>query len=154
ATYWNFIDEVWVKTPEYSGGGFGHLRRWTPKRLNHAREVLERAAAACKTPAEKNRVALASDSLEQFALFMKLRRALASGRFATLADESKIYAERMTALGQRHQAGFAFGGLPSTEPTTVHVRNFKSLYRATYEDAARIATGCDLLTYPPLREWH
>ena len=26
ADYWNYVDEIWVGTPEYSGCGWGHLR--------------------------------------------------------------------------------------------------------------------------------
>jgi len=151
--YWHFIDEVWVTTPEYAGCGFGHLRRWTAARLKKARRLLNRGLAACKTDEEKQRAQLASFSLEQFEQFMKLRRGLADGRFGKLAQESEQYRQRMIELGQTHQPQFAFARMGWTRDRTVNVRYFDYFYKATYDDAARVAKGFKLLTKTPLRKW-
>lgn len=74
AAYWKQIDDAWVETPEYSGCGFGYMRRFTPERMRQARALMERAAAACQTEQERRRVELANDSLRQFELFVQLRQ--------------------------------------------------------------------------------
>jgi hypothetical protein len=153
AAYWHYIDDVWVKTPEYAGCGFGHLRRWTPARLAECRNLLDRAAAACKTDAEKARVQMAALSLEQFEQFMKMRRDHAEGRFATLAADVKRYRVRMNALGEQYREQYAFGQMPWTRPDSINVRYFDAFSKATYEDAARVAAGFRILTDPPLRRW-
>lgn len=153
ASYWHYIDDVWVKTPEYAGAGFGHLRRWTPERLTKARRLLNTAAAACKTAPEKARVEMASLSLEQFNQFMKMRRDHADGRFTTLAADVKRYRERMNALGEQYKNQYAFAQMPWTKPDTLNVRYFDAFCKATYEDAARVAAGFQILTTPPLRQW-
>jgi hypothetical protein len=153
AAYWQHIDDVWVKTPEYAGCGFGHLRRWTTQQLVKARQLVDQAAAACVTDAEKSRVRMASDSLDLFERFMKLRRDLADGRFATLADEARQYRDRSSALGEQYKAQYAFGQMGWTAPATINVRYFDAFYKATYDDAARIAAQFQLLTAAPLRQW-
>jgi hypothetical protein len=153
AAYWYYIDDVWVKTPEYAGGGFGHLRRWTPEHMAKARQLLDRASAACKTDAERARVRMASLSLEQFGQFMKMRRDHAEGRFAALGADVKRYRERMNTLGEQYKDQYAFGQMVWSKPDAVNVRYFDAFYKATYEDAARIAAGFQILTDPPLRRW-
>ena len=153
AEYWHFIDEAWAKTPEYAGCGFGHMRRWTKERLTKARQIMTRAEAAGKTENEKARVRLASLSLEQFEKFMKLRRDLCDGRFATLAEGAKQYCERMTELGKAYVPQFAFGRMGWTGDRTINVRYFSIFYKATYDDATRVAANFQILTQPPLRAW-
>ena len=153
AEYWHFIDDVWVNTPEYAGCGFGHLRRWTAPRLAQARQIIDRAAAACQTNNEKARVRLASLSLEQFEAFMKLRRDLAGGRFKGLAAEAGRYRQRVMELGAAYQPQFAFTRMGWTRERTVSVRYFDAFFKKTYEDATRIATDYQVLTQPPLNQW-
>jgi len=153
AAYWHYIDNVWVKTPEYAGGGFGHLKRWSPERLAEARKLLDRAAAACRTDAEKARVQIASASLEQFEHFMKMRRDHADGRFATLPEDGRRYRERMNALGEQYKDHYAFAQMPWTKPNSMNTGYFDAFYKATYEDGARVAREFQVLTDPPLRQW-
>jgi hypothetical protein len=152
ADYWHFIDDVWVKTPEYSGCGWGHLRRWTPAKLDGARALIDKAAARCTTDAEKGRVAMASQSLGQFEQFMKLRHDLADGNFAKLTEGAVAYRKAMIELGEKYQPQFAFARMGWTGAETVNVRYFASFYEATYDDAARIARDFDIVT-KPLRSW-
>jgi len=35
--YWNYIDDLWIKVPEYSGCGFAYRRRFTPEVINSFR---------------------------------------------------------------------------------------------------------------------
>jgi hypothetical protein len=150
--YWQFIDDTWVKTPEYSGCGWGHLRRWPAERLQQARKLLEQAAVACKTDAEKARVEIASQSLRQFEQFMTLRRDLADGHFDKLADGVVAYRKGMIALGEKYQPQFAFARMGWTGEKTLNVRYFESFYEATYDDAARIARDNEI-EVKPIRSW-
>lgn len=152
AAYWQYLDEVWVTSSEFSGCGFGYLRRWTPERLTRARQLMEAAKAACRTDVEKRRVEIADESLGQFELFMKLRRDQAEGRFDGLADDAALWRKRAVELGEKHQKEFAFSKVGWT-PHTIGGTYFASFYQKTYDDATRIAKGYQILTPKPLREW-
>src|SRR5262249_30521618 len=108
AAYWAFVDGAWVGTPEYSGCGFGHLRRWTPERLREARRLVDAALTACQTPMEKRRVQLAADSFHLFELFMKMRRDQAEGRFEGLAEDAATWRKRVVELGERYREAYCF----------------------------------------------
>ncbi len=151
--YWEFIDRCWTDVPEYSGCGFGYLRRWTPERMAEARRLLDSAAAATATRTEAARIRLADDSLELFETFMKLRRDLAEGRFANLAAEAGYWRGRIAHLGEKHAAQYAFTRVPYNLKT-LSGSYFAQFYQKTYEDATRIA-GKDFatLTPHPLREF-
>jgi len=153
AAYWQYIDDVWVHTPEYAGCGFGHLRRWTPDKLKAARELLDRAVAACQTDTEKARVKIAAESFTQFELFMKLRRDLADGKFANLAAEAEQYRQKMIALGTQYQPQYAFTKMGWTGDSTLGIRYFDAFYKLSYDDATRVAQQFDILTQPPVRQW-
>lgn len=153
AAYWQHIDDIWTKTPEYSGCGFGHLRRFSPERLALARKLIDQALAACKTDVEKSRVTMASDSLAAAELFMKLRRDLAEGRFETLADDALRYRKMFVDFGAKYEKQFAFGKMGWTGPETINGRYFDSFYKATYDDATRIAKSYVIMGKPPIRQW-
>jgi hypothetical protein len=150
--YWNLIDDVWVKTDDYSGCGFGYLRRWTPERLAQARELMNAALAACQTPVEVRRVRLADDSLELFEHFMKLRRDQAEGRFANLAADADYWRKRVTHLGEKYQDQYCFTRVPY-RLTTVNGSYFGQFYQQTYDDATRLTKEGVILTPKPLREF-
>jgi sugar lactone lactonase YvrE len=153
AAYWAFIDKVWVETPEYSGCGFGYLRRWTPENMATARKLLDAGRSACRTPMEEARVQLADDSLKLFELFIKLRHDQAEGRFANLAEEGEQWLKRVVELGERYKASYCFSRVGWTSHT-VGGGYFRQFYQQTYADAARIAKNYDVLTTPPLRQFH
>ena len=148
--YWTFVDRVWVDTPEYSGCGFGYLRRWTPQRLGKARELMNAALAAARSEREKFRVGLADESLKLFEQFMKLRRDQAAGRFADLAAEAAAWRKRVLTLGEKYKQQYAFCKVGWT-PHTVGGLYFSLFYEPTYKDASRIARDFVLLTPKPLR---
>lgn len=150
AAYWNYVDEVWVSTPEYSGCGFNYLRWWTPERMQKARQLMDEAIAACKTPVEQQRVAIANESLKLFELFVKIRRDQAEGRFANLKRDSATWRKTVVALGEKYKDQYCFTRAGWT-PDTVSGLYFKSFYQATYEDANRISDTFDLLTPKPIR---
>lgn len=150
--YWDFVDGVWVNTPEYSGCGFGYLRRWTPERLKEARALLDRALAACKAPAESRRVRIADDSLRLFELFMKLRRDLAEGRFETLAGEGDAWRKQVVALGEKYKDQYCFSQVHWTKET-VGGTYFRAFYQQTYDDATRVAKQFEVLTPKVLRQF-
>lgn len=150
--YWNHVDDVWSKTPEYSGCGFAYLRFWWPERLKKARQLMNEAQAACKTPIEKQRVTLADDSLQLFELFMKLRSDQAEGRFDKLAAEADRWRKQILALGEKYKDQYAFTKVPWT-PHTVGGAYFSEFYQKTYDDANRLVRQFALLTAKPLRDF-
>lgn len=153
AAYWQKIDDMWVQTPEYSGCGFGHLRRFTPERLAVARKLLDEGRAAARTEVEKFRIEMAHQSFTELELFMKLRRDLAAGKFINLADEALKYTKVMDALGQQYKPQSAFTFLGWTGEHTLSSRYFDQFYKQTYDDATRIARQFQILTSSPLRVW-
>jgi hypothetical protein len=153
AEYWRLIDRCWVETPEYSGCGFGHLRRFTPERMQAARDLLDQAERSWQTDLERRRVELARLSFNEWEAFMKMRRDLAEGRFATLAADAERYRQRTIALGEAYQPNFCFTRMGWTGPVTLSVRYFDAFYKATYDDAARIATNFAILVPAPLKIW-
>lgn len=151
--YWEFIDQCWTQTPEYSGCGFGYLRRWTPERMREARRLLDVACAAALTPVEVARIRLADDSLELFETFMKMRRDLAEGRFGGLAADAAYWRGRVAYLGEKYAAQYAFTRVPYNLKT-VGGSYFAQFYQKTYEDATRLAAkDFVMLTPRPLREF-
>jgi hypothetical protein len=152
AAYWNFIDHVWVDTPEYSGAGFGYRRRWAPARMKQARALLNAGLARAVTPAEKYRIEMASESLRLFELFMKMREDQAAGRFAHLGADAASYVAQMNAAADKYAANYAFTKRPHKPGSDNGVDYFNAFYRATYEDASRIARECKLIT-PALCNW-
>ena len=152
AAYWHHIDETWTAVPEYAGCGFGHLRRWTKARLKKARSHIDAAFASCKTEREMSCVRMVSESLAGFETFMKLRRDLAEGRFASLAADAERYRKRMNELGERYQSQFAFSKMRWTRDRTLAVRYFDAFYKRTCDDASRIAKGFNILN-APINTW-
>ena len=149
--YWQFIDHVWIDTPEYSGCGFAYLRRWTPENLTKARELMNAGLAAAKTEAEEFRVRLADDSLKLFELFMKLRYDQAEGRFANLGSDGEKWHEQIRALQEKYKAQSAFSAKLGG-----HLLNesyFGSFYEKTYKDASRLAKDFNILTAKPIRQF-
>jgi hypothetical protein len=154
AAYWHFIDDVWAKTPEYAGCGFGHLRRWNRANMTKARTLMDAAIKVAKTDVEKQRIEMASESLSLFDDFMKLREDLAAGRYAGLDTRAKAYVARLLKLGARYEKQYAFGhGLNWAPERNVNNSYFNAFYKATYDDAARIARDYRLIT-PAIRSLH
>lgn len=151
AAYWQFIDDVWTGTREYSGCGFAYLRRWTPERLQKARFLLDQGLAACQTVTEVRRVRLADQSLELFELFMKLRRDLAEGNWGELQQDGDTWLNQVNYLGKKYEPQFTFTRT-NYRPTTVNGSYFRQFYHQTYTDAARVAKDFQCLT-APVREF-
>ena len=152
AAYWHFIDDVWVDTPEYSGCGFGYLRRFTAERMTEARRRMDKALVAAATPEVKFRVTMADSSFRLFEQFMALRRELAEGKWAGLDARAKDYQRRLIELCDKHEREFAFGRMGWTGKDSLYGRYFASFYQLTYDDAARVARDFRLLT-PALIDW-
>lgn len=152
AAYWDLIDRAWVETPEYSGCGFGYMRRWTPERMVEARRLMDAGRHACRTEVERRRVRLADESLTLFELFMKLRHDQAEGRFATLAGDAARWRKRIVELGEEYKDQYCFTRVPWT-PLTVGGFYFSLFFQPAYDDASRIARDYEVLTAPPLRRF-
>jgi len=150
--YWDYIDDVWVSTPDYSGCGFGYMKRWTPERLARARELMNEGLAACATPLEIQRVKIADQSLELFELFMKLRRDQAEGHWATVAAEADQWRKRISYLGTKYKPQSSFTLMPWS-PNTLSGGYFAQFYQKSYDEESRVAKEFTLLTPKPLREF-
>ncbi|MBI4028593.1 MAG: DUF4838 domain-containing protein [Verrucomicrobia bacterium] len=151
--YWEYIDHVWVDINEYSGCGFGHLRRWTPEKLKGARQLLNKAVAAAQTDQEKFRIGLAHDSLQLFEAFMKLRCDQAEGRFEGLAQDAEAWHARVKVLVEKYKPQFAFTFMPYGAGRILSDEYFAWFYEPTYKDATRLAKEFQILTPKPLRQF-
>lgn len=153
-SYWELVDNTWTGTPEYSGCGFGHLRRFPPEVMAKWRTSMDAALAACGTITEYRRVKLADESLRLFELFMQMRRDLAEGRWRKMEHQSRTYVGSMAALGIEYRENYTFcrgrswGG-------SLNTSYFKAFYKATYDDAARIGNTKKYTILPrkPIREF-
>lgn len=153
--YWELVDKTWLDVPEYSGCGFGHMRRFPPEALAAWRAAMDAALAACTSITEYRRVKLADTSLRLFDLFMQLRRDLADGRWTTLDRDVRKYIGWMDAAGDEYAANYAFARAPWAWHKSVNLTYFRSFYQATYDDAARLADKKKfaILLPRPLREF-
>ncbi len=155
--YWDYVDHVWIDTKEFSGGGHGQLKRFTPERMKKMRELLDAGIASAKTPQEKFRVAMANESLILFELYMKIRHDLAEGRFARLNTDAATWVSRSHAMAERYRPQYAFscrmyggGGMWGNNNG---VDGFQGWYQGACDDAARISRFYNILTPQPLRQW-
>ena len=121
--------------------------------MEKARVLMDAAIKAARTDSEKQRIEMASQSLSLFDDFMKLREDLAAGRLAGLDQREKAYIDRLIGLGTKYEKQFAFGhGLNWANQRNVNCSYFNAFYKATYDDAARIAKGYTLLN-PAVRQF-
>ncbi len=154
AAYWHFIDDTWVKTPEYAGCGFGHLRRWNAEVMKKARRLMDAGKAAAKTEVEKKRIALADESLTLFEMFMAMRRDLRSGDHAGLPARCDEYIKRMEAACRTHKDDFAFAYVAYAfggKGGSLNSVYFNAFYEATHRDAGRVAKDFERLAL--VRDW-
>jgi hypothetical protein len=152
AAYWDFVDRVWVESPEFSGCGFGHLRRWPAAKLKEARTLMNAARKAAGTPAEKFRVELANESLGLFEQFMKLRLDLAEGRWDGLMDRADAWHARLLASAEKYKDQYAFTKV-NWSTNTLGGSYAKSFYNKTYRDAQRVAAETVSMTRQPVRRF-
>ena len=157
AAYWEFVDRVWVDTPEFSGAGFGHARRFTHERMKKMRELLNAAKRAARAARIKERIQMADQSLILFERYMKMRWDLNEGRWTKLDADAERWISRTHAMAERYRSQFAFStrqyGGTGLWGSNDGVDNFVSLTKATYDDAARLAKHFRILSPKPLREW-
>jgi hypothetical protein len=156
AAYWDLADRCWVETPEYSGAGHGHLRRFTPERMAKMRELMNAAKAKAKSPEEKARITLADESLKMHELYMKMRQDLAAGRWTRLSADADLWVNWSHAMAERYRAQYCFSARNYGQHIWGNnngVDGFNTWYHSTYDDATRIAAYYQILTDPPLREW-
>jgi hypothetical protein len=153
ADYWRHFDEIWVKTPEYSGNMYGHLRRFTPQRMARARELMDQALAAARTEPEKFRVQMANDSLLFFEHFIQLRRDLADGKLAHLEAQLERRIQWSKDLAEKYREQYAFCGGKNDTRTTLYNRYLEAFLEKPYRDASRVARDTLILTPSPLRQW-
>lgn len=135
--YWQYVDKVWVDTPEYAGGAHAHARRFTGDRVAKMRVLLDAAKAAASTDAERKRVELADDSLLLFEDFMGMRWAFVEGKVAGLDKRGEAYKKRATALAEKWESASAFAKT-YYEPGGIYAKYFWSFQEPSYSDGARL----------------
>ncbi len=148
--YWHHIDRAWVDTDEFAGCARGHLRRFPPAVMRTARELMDRARAACKTETERGRVAIADESLKLFERFMGMKNDLAGGRLARLEADFDAWIATTRELGERYQDNYAFG---DRKGRGARIPWVEQMYGRTYRDASRIARERTPLVAEPIRQW-
>jgi len=151
ARYWHYVDSLWVDVPEFSGAGWGHMRRFTPSRLARMRELLDAAKTAAETEIFSRRIELADISLRLFEDFMQLRYDLAEGEFDGIGQSAEEYMDAMRHYSEKYQDQYAFGKVRWSRHGTINSGYFNSFYNRTYQDADRISTEHEWFT-PPLLE--
>ena len=145
-SYWEVLDRAWTDVPEHAGNGWSYLRRFTPEVMAAGRKALNEATKVAQTDLEKQRVGLANDSFRQFELWMKMRRDLCEGRLKNLKRDEDAWVAGFSKLAaEKYKGSYAFSG-------RFGVGYFRRFFYSTYEDAARIANECAVVT-PPLRQW-
>lgn len=150
SAYWHHIDRAWIEGREYSGSGFGYLRIFTPEKLQRARQLMDEATAACRTPTEKARVLMASESLARFELLMQLRRDLAEGRLAELHSGAERWRTMSEELREKYKPQYAF----NSHGGHFALSYFNAFFGKAFDEGSRIAAENKLLTAEnPLREW-
>lgn len=149
--YWQTMDDAWTNTPEHAGGGWGHVRRFTPEVMKAARTAIDEALSAAATADEYRRVKMQDESLRQFERFMQMCWNMNEGKVDTLEALANRWLYRQLELGDEYAPQFAFGKVGWT-PSTISGAYFKAFYENTYRDAARIARDCTVIS-PPLRRW-
>ncbi|MBS2016771.1 MAG: DUF4838 domain-containing protein [Deltaproteobacteria bacterium] len=136
--YWQYVDRLWVDTPEYSGGAYGHARRFTGQKVVEMRALLEKAKAAAETDAEKKRVELADDSLSLFEDFMGMRWSFVEGKLAGLDRRGEKYKKRATELAEKWKSASAFAKTDYL-PGGIYAKYFDSFQAPSYYDGASLA---------------
>jgi dihydrofolate reductase len=104
------------------------MRRWTPEHLAESRRLLDAAKAAAKTPQEQGLAGMYDESLRLFENFMAMRRDLAEGRLAGLAQKVNTYREDMAKAILRYKPQYAFSGTPFTDRYGTNGGYFKAFY--------------------------
>ena len=153
--YWELIDKTWIDVPEYSGCGFGHMRRFPPEALATWRAAMDEALKACTTITEYRRVKPADTSLGLFELFMKLRRDLASGNWATLERDVTKYIGWMDAASDEYAENYMFARARWAWHGSVNLHYFRSFYKDTYDSASLLSDKkkFTILLREPIREF-
>jgi hypothetical protein len=147
--YLEHIDRAWTETPEFSGGGLGHARRFSEQVLGEARTALDRAKAACSTTQESERVAMLDESLAQLELYMKTQRAFHVGRLQSLMTDYTRWQSKAAELADRYAVNSAFGKAGWAGANGVYGNYVRRFLEPLYLEGDRIAREQHLLSERP-----
>lgn len=149
--YWEYMDSLWVDTPEHVGGWRSYMRRFTRDRMARARVLMDAALGAANTIAQHARLQLADEALRLFERFMGMQQDLWAGRLAGLKTSAARWKALVAGLAVLRESEFAFTGARWTGTETVSGRYFAQSIQPTLDDASRIARY-RMLTKPPIRK--
>jgi len=149
--YWETMDRAWVESEEFSGNGWGHLQRFSPKIMSTARAALVKALEEADSPVEYQRVRLADRSLAQLELLLAMRSNLNAGRLGSLRRDSERWVGGHLALGREFSGGYAFTYAPETPQRSLAVTYFNRFLRPMLESAEALHREADVLTPAPVR---
>lgn len=106
--YWHRIDRAWIDAKEYSGGGFGYLRIFTPAVMKGARADIDEALSKVETVTEYRRVKMIAESFSLFELFMKMQQDWAEGRVSGLGKDLENWRSTLRFLRLTYKPQYAF----------------------------------------------
>ena len=150
--YWRTWDDAWTEVDEHSGSVWSYNRRFTPAVMQAARWWMDVAAMRARDPQVRRRVQMQNEALQQFELFMELRRDLNGGvHLASLGPRSQKWLRTQLELSEKYEKQYAFDKVPWTKLTAAG-QWFSSFIAPPYGDATRIARDFEFIS-PPLRLW-
>lgn len=151
-TFWNEVDKLWVETPEYSGGGWGHLNRFKGGCFERLMPYLDRAAAkAAGNEKALRRIGLARRSWELTRGFCELRQDLREGRWLGLQDRTKALLASVTEAASQNAEFHCFSYSPwDRQSRSFACAYFNDFYGRTHQGAAELATNATLLASRPV----
>ena len=149
--YWQQFDDAWNQVADHAGCGWSYLKRFPAPFMKTARETMDAALAAARTPLEYRRVKLQDDALRQFERFMALRVDLAAGRYAHLDRDGLRWQGAQLALADEYAGNYAFTRA-GWSTHTIAGGYFRTFFGHTYEDAARLAKE-DKFIVPAIHNW-
>lgn len=148
--YWEYMDGLWVDTPEHSGSSLSYGRRFTPERMAQARLLMDQALRDCETVPEYQRVELANQSLALFERFMRLRNGLWTGQVQGLSGELEQWKSLAAGLGVLHGQDASFTPVGWARSALTATRAYSERFvEPTLNGAVRIS-GYAILTRPPI----
>ena len=142
--YWTFMDDAWVKSKEWSGGGHGHSQRFPPEVMVLAREKMDLAIVSCSTAMEYRRVKLAADSLSIFEQFMEMKSLFGAGKLGSLDLRCDKWLNTFQVRQQDYSSNASFGRFGPGY--------FKRFFEKAYRDGARISRDFIWIS-GSLRDW-
>lgn len=151
--FWNEVDLCWFDSTEYSGAAWGHLRRFSPERVESINKLAAQALKEAPDGDDGARVKFATDSWKITTDFVNLRKDLAEGRWSDLNLRSEAWKKHVSekAIGSGDNRCYAWCWFGKDK--TFAGQYYDWFYSKTHKSAERIAKECTILVEKPIREF-